>query len=89
MEVIAECLPTMAPMPQEPISAIEETAARAWPAAEVELLDGWRLRYTEGVTRRVLIVWGTSVAPNTFALGIDQDRDVMVVHRLVAEQEGK
>jgi len=43
----------------------------------------------EGVTRRVLLVWGTSVAPNTFALGIDSERDVMVVHRLVAEQEGK
>jgi len=43
----------------------------------------------EGVTRRVLLIGGTSVAPNTFALGLDQDRDVMVVHRLVAEQEGK
>lgn len=43
----------------------------------------------EGVTRRVLLVWGISVAPNTFALGIDQDREVMVVHRLVAEPEGK
>jgi multisubunit Na+/H+ antiporter MnhE subunit len=43
----------------------------------------------EGVTRRVLLVGGTSVAPNTFALGLDRDRDVMVVHRLVAEQEGK
>jgi hypothetical protein len=43
----------------------------------------------EGVTRRVLLVWGTSVAPNTFALGVDSERDVMVVHRLVAEQEGK
>ena len=43
----------------------------------------------EGVTRRVLLVWGTSVAPNTFALGIDSEREVMVVHRLVAEQEGK
>jgi multisubunit Na+/H+ antiporter MnhE subunit len=43
----------------------------------------------EGVTRRVLLIWGTSVAPNTFALGIDKDSDVMVVHRLVAEQEGK
>jgi multisubunit Na+/H+ antiporter MnhE subunit len=45
----------------------------------------------EGVTRRVLLIGGTSVAPNTFALGIDSDRDVMVVHRLVAErtrQEG-
>ena len=43
----------------------------------------------EGVTRRVLLVWGTSVVPNTFALGVDSARDVMVVHRLVAEQEGK
>ena len=43
----------------------------------------------EGVTRRVLLVWGTSVAPNTFALGIDSERDVMVVHRLVADREGK
>ena len=43
----------------------------------------------EGVTRRVLLIWGTSVAPNTFALGIDRSRDVMVVHRLVTEHEGK
>jgi multisubunit Na+/H+ antiporter MnhE subunit len=43
----------------------------------------------EGVTRRVLLIWGTSVAPNTFALGIDKDTDVMVVHRLDAEREGK
>jgi multisubunit Na+/H+ antiporter MnhE subunit len=42
----------------------------------------------EGVTRRVLLIWGTSVAPNTFALGIDKDTDVMVVHRLDAEREG-
>jgi multisubunit Na+/H+ antiporter MnhE subunit len=38
----------------------------------------------EGVTRRTLLIGGTSVAPNTFALGIDKDTDVMVVHRLVA-----
>jgi multisubunit Na+/H+ antiporter MnhE subunit len=38
----------------------------------------------EGVTRRTLLIGGTSVAPNTFALGLDKDRDVMVVHRLVA-----
>ena len=29
----------------------------------------------------------TSLAPNTFVLGIDRDRDVMVVHRLVAEEK--
>jgi hypothetical protein len=46
----------------------------------------------EGMTRRVLLIGGTSIAPNTFALGIDSERDVMVVHRLVpqdTEQKGK
>jgi multisubunit Na+/H+ antiporter MnhE subunit len=38
----------------------------------------------EGATRRTLLIGGASVAPNTFALGIDQDTNVMVVHRLVA-----
>ena len=37
----------------------------------------------EGMTRRALYVGGQSVAPNTFALGIDEDRDVMIVHQLV------
>ncbi len=40
-----------------------------------------------GVTRRTLLIGGTSVAPNTFVLGIDKDTGVMVVHRLVAEKE--
>ena len=40
-----------------------------------------------GTTRRTLLVGGTSLAPNTFVLGIDRDRDVMVVHRLVAEEK--
>jgi multisubunit Na+/H+ antiporter MnhE subunit len=39
----------------------------------------------EGVTRRVLLVGGRSVAPNMFVLGIDGERDVMVVHQLVNE----
>ena len=37
----------------------------------------------EGKTRRALYVGGQSVAPNTVAVGIDQDRDVMIVHQLV------
>jgi multisubunit Na+/H+ antiporter MnhE subunit len=37
----------------------------------------------EGVTRRVLVTAGASFAPNTFVLGMDPDRDVMVVHDLV------
>jgi multisubunit Na+/H+ antiporter MnhE subunit len=40
----------------------------------------------EGETRRVLLVGGASVAPNSFALGLDAERDVMVIHQLVANQ---
>ena len=40
----------------------------------------------EDVTRRVLLVGAHSLAPNTVVLGIDQDRDVMVVHQLVAKE---
>jgi multisubunit Na+/H+ antiporter MnhE subunit len=41
----------------------------------------------EDVTRRVLLIGARSVAPNTFVLGIDPERDVMVVHRLVVNAE--
>jgi len=40
------------------IGAIEACANRAWPAAHVEKLDGWRLRWSDGLTRR-----GNSVYP--------------------------
>lgn len=40
----------------------------------------------EGVTRRALAVAGKSVAPNTFVLGVDSERNVMVVHQLVVNQ---
>jgi multisubunit Na+/H+ antiporter MnhE subunit len=40
----------------------------------------------EGKTRRALYLTGQSVAPNTFALGIDKDRDVMIVHQLVVNK---
>jgi multisubunit Na+/H+ antiporter MnhE subunit len=40
----------------------------------------------ESVTRRVLLVGANSLAPNTFVLGVDEDRDVMVVHQLVVNQ---
>jgi multisubunit Na+/H+ antiporter MnhE subunit len=42
----------------------------------------------EGMTRRVLLIGGQSLAPNTFVLGIDPDRSVMVIHQLVVT-EGK
>jgi multisubunit Na+/H+ antiporter MnhE subunit len=37
----------------------------------------------EDRTRRVLLIWQRSVAPNSFALGLDRDRNVMIVHQLV------
>jgi multisubunit Na+/H+ antiporter MnhE subunit len=57
------------------------------PSAFLELPARYGDDSAEGVTRRVLLVAGTSLAPNTFALGIDKDRDVMVVHRLVAQEK--
>jgi len=59
------------------------------PSAFVEIPVRFGDDTPEGMTRRTLLVGGTSVAPNTFVLGLDQDRDVMVVHRLVAQEEEK
>ncbi len=41
----------------------------------------------EGATRRVLLVGGNSIAPNQFVLGIDKNRNAMVVHQLEAGDE--
>src|SRR5580692_10308001 len=38
-----------------------------------------------GVTRRVLLIGARSVAPNSFALGIDPGTETMVLHQLVAK----
>jgi multisubunit Na+/H+ antiporter MnhE subunit len=42
----------------------------------------------EGKTRRVLLVGGKSLAPNSIVLGIDKDTDTMIIHQLVVN-EGK
>jgi multisubunit Na+/H+ antiporter MnhE subunit len=39
-----------------------------------------------GVTRRVLLTGAHSLAPNAFVLGIDAERDVMIVHELVTHE---
>ena len=39
-----------------------------------------------GVTRRVLLTGAYSLAPNKFVLGMDEERDVMVVHELMADR---
>jgi multisubunit Na+/H+ antiporter MnhE subunit len=61
---------------EQPPSAFRELPTRFGDASD------------EGVTRRVLLVGGRSLAPNTFVLGIDKERNVMVVHQLVVT-EGK
>ena len=58
------------------------------PSAFLELPARYGDDTPEGMTRRTLLVGGTSLAPNTFALGLDRERDVMVVHRLVAGSRG-
>jgi len=40
---------------------LEEIAFAAWPAEDVECADGWRLRWTQGVTRRANSVWPNEV----------------------------
>ncbi len=45
------------------IRTLEEVSARAWPALETHIDDGWLLRFSEGYTRRansVLPVYGSS-----------------------------
>ena len=39
------------------IHYLEELAANAWPADIIQVIDGWRLRYTGNVHRRVNSVW--------------------------------
>ena len=40
----------------------------------------------EGRTRRALLVGGKSIAPNSFALGIDSGTNTMVIHQLVVNE---
>jgi multisubunit Na+/H+ antiporter MnhE subunit len=53
-----------------------------------EVPKQWGGESAEGVTRRALTVVGTSAAPNSLVLGIDRDRQVMVVHHLVPPPAG-
>jgi multisubunit Na+/H+ antiporter MnhE subunit len=43
----------------------------------------------EGAARRALLVAGRSLAPNRLALGLDAQRNVLVVHQLVDDREGE
>ena len=44
-------------MSNEQIRFLEELAANAWPAEMIQVIDGWRLRFTHNVHRRVNSVW--------------------------------
>lgn len=61
---------------QEPRSGFREEPVRFGPDT------------AEGRTRRSLLIGGRSVAPTRFVLGLDRDRDVMVIHEL-ATKEGR
>jgi ribosomal protein S18 acetylase RimI-like enzyme len=52
-------------MIRERIRLLEEIALASWPAAVVQPLDGWLLRFNDGVTRRANSVWpnGTGHGP--------------------------
>src|SRR5437660_1357047 len=43
------------------VRTVEERAANAWPAETVQAVDGWRLRYADGVTRRANSVMATEL----------------------------
>lgn len=55
----------MSDSPIELIQLLEELAANAWPAAVVQVINGWRLRYNWGVTRRANSVWPNESGPQS------------------------
>lgn len=60
---------------REPRSGFREQAVRFGPDT------------VEGRTRRSLLIGGRSVAPARLVLGLDSDRDVMVVHELATREQ--
>lgn len=61
---------------------LEELAANAWPAEVVQLVDGWRFRYTPGVSsRRVNSVW-----PNNLGRYLSLDQKLEEVEAFYARR---
>lgn len=58
---------------------IEGLAANAWPAERVEHMDGWRLRFAQGVTQRANSVW-----PNIHGGQLPLEIRLAVVERFYA-----
>ncbi len=44
---------------------LEELSANAWPPEVIQIVDGWRLRFTQGVTRRANSVWPNNASGKT------------------------
>jgi len=65
------------------ILAIERVAFDAWPAAEVETLGGWRLRFNHGITNR-----GSSVWPGPGPCELPLAARIAEVERFYAERGG-
>src|SRR5689334_11652236 len=63
------------------IRFIEELAANAWPAAIVQVVDGWHLRFNWGVTQRANSVW-----PNELHGELDLDARLQLVHDFYARR---
>jgi ribosomal protein S18 acetylase RimI-like enzyme len=61
------------------VREIEELALRAWPAARVEEVDGWLLRWNHGVTGR-----GNSVWPNRDGGGLDPEAKIAAAEAFYA-----
>ena len=68
----------------EEVLAIERVAFEAWPAAEVQALGGWRLRFNHGVTNR-----GSSVWPGPGPCDAALAERMATVERFYAEREAK
>lgn len=63
------------------IEILERSSFLAWPAAEVEQLDGWRLRHTPGVSRRANSVW-----PNECDGNVDVEARIGRAERFYGER---
>jgi ribosomal protein S18 acetylase RimI-like enzyme len=63
------------------IRKLEELAANAWPAAVVQAVDGWRLRFNHGVTRRANSVW-----PNAWSGSLALDERLALVEDFYARR---
>ena len=48
-----------------PARQLEELAMNAWPAEVIQTVEGWRLRFTQGVSRRANSVWSNQPSQST------------------------